>query len=147
MIKFILKYKKVVFPIHPRAMKNFEKFDLGDTLKALQGLTLLEPQDYLSFQQFVLYSAFVITDSGGIQEETTYRKIPCLTLRPNTERPSTIEVGSNKLMKFDLEKIKDEIESIEKGEFKNGQIPPLWDGKATMRITDKIVELFRADII
>lgn len=139
LIKFIGKYKKVVFPIHPRALKNFDKFGLSGELKALSNLILLEPLDYLSFQQLILFSAFVITDSGGIQEETTFRQIPCLTLRPNTERPITITLGSNTLLDFDLDLIKKEIESIESGNYKRGEVPPLWDGRATQRIVEKIV--------
>lgn len=140
LIRFIAGFdKKVVFPIHPRAMKNFEKFGLLSELKSIDSMVLLEPLDYLSFQQLVLYSSLVVTDSGGIQEETTFRQIPCLTLRPNTERPITIKIGSNKLMKFDLDLLKEEIQSVENGTFKKGEIPPLWDGKATERIVEHIV--------
>jgi UDP-N-acetylglucosamine 2-epimerase (non-hydrolysing) len=138
LIKFISQYKKVVFPIHPRALKNFEKFDLSNELNALNDLILLEPLDYLAFQQLVLFSSLVVTDSGGIQEETTYRQIPCLTLRPNTERPITISMGSNTLLDFDLDLIKKEIELIQNSNYKQGEIPPLWDGNATKRIVDII---------
>ncbi|MEQ8303165.1 MAG: UDP-N-acetylglucosamine 2-epimerase (non-hydrolyzing) [Cyclobacteriaceae bacterium] len=140
LIKFISRYKKIVFPIHPRALKNFEKYGLSNELKAINDLILLEPLDYLSFQQLVLYSSLVVTDSGGIQEETTFRQVPCLTLRPNTERPITISMGSNKLLEFDLELIKKEIELIQKGQNKKGEIPPLWDGRATERIVDIIAK-------
>lgn len=138
LIKFISGYNKVVFPIHPRAFKNFEKYGLSKELEAIEGLILLGPLDYLSFQQLILFSSLVVTDSGGIQEETTFRQVPCITLRPNTERPITISLGSNKLLKFDIELIKKEIESIQKGENKKGEIPPLWDGRATERIVDTI---------
>ena len=76
----------------------------------------------------------MITDSGGIQEETTYRQIPCITLRPNTERPSTIDIGSNTLLHFDRKKILSTVESIFNNTYKSCSIPPLWDGKASERI-------------
>lgn len=138
LIKSICEQNNLVYPIHPRALKNYEKFGLSDELKSIDGLKLLEPLDYLSFQQLVLYSQFVITDSGGIQEETTFRRVPCLTLRPNTERPSTIEIGSNKLLPFDLDKIMIEVNDIRKGEYKQGEVPNLWDGKSSDRIADYI---------
>ncbi len=140
LIKFICTYNKVVFPIHPRALKNFEKYGLSAELESIEGLILLGPLDYLAFQQLILFSSLVVTDSGGIQEETTFRQVPCLTLRPNTERPITISLGSNKLLDFDLELIKKEIELIQKGENKKGEIPPLWDGRATERIVDVIAK-------
>ncbi|MEY3416492.1 MAG: hypothetical protein RL060_603 [Bacteroidota bacterium] len=127
------KYK-IVFPIHPRTLQNIKKFGLEEAFLANEQLILLEPAGYLDFQKMIKYSAFVITDSGGIQEETTFRQIPCITLRPNTERPSTIEIGSNVLMDFDVEALRLKINQIENGTFKKGNIPPLWDGKATERI-------------
>jgi UDP-N-acetylglucosamine 2-epimerase (non-hydrolysing) len=127
------KYK-IVFPIHPRTLQNLKKFGLEEAFISNPNLILLEPAGYLDFQKMIKYSAFVITDSGGIQEETTFRQIPCITLRPNTERPSTIELGSNVLMDFDLTALKDKIAQIENGTFKKGTIPPMWDGKATERI-------------
>ena len=128
-----LKYK-IVFPIHPRTLNNLKKFNLADKLIHNNSIILLEPAGYLDFQKLIKESALVITDSGGIQEETTFMKIPCITLRPNTERPSTIDLGTNILMDFDLDKIKLQIKAIENGEFKKGEIPPLWDGNSTERI-------------
>jgi UDP-N-acetylglucosamine 2-epimerase (non-hydrolysing) len=90
--------------------------------------------DYFGFQKLIKECAFVLTDSGGIQEETTFRRVPCLTLRPNTERPSTVDVGTNTLLPFDTEKLKGYIEAIRDGTYKKGEVPPYWDGKASERI-------------
>ena len=125
---------KIVFPIHPRTVNNLKKFGLYDEFNKIENLILGEPMDYFAFQKLIANCSLILTDSGGIQEESTFRQVPCLTLRPNTERPSTITLGTNILIEFDLEKIKTEISSIEKGTFKKGTIPPLWDGKATERI-------------
>jgi UDP-N-acetylglucosamine 2-epimerase (non-hydrolysing) len=97
--------------------------------------------DYFSFQKLIRECRVVLTDSGGIQEEASFRKVPCLTLRPNTERPSTIDIGSNTLMPFNVEAIEGKIEEIESGGYKKGAIPPLWDGKSTERILEIIEAL------
>ena len=124
----------VVFPVHPRTTNNLMRFGLFERLSAIKGLILGEPMDYFAFQKLVATCAFVITDSGGIQEETTFRRIPCLTLRPNTERPVTVTLGSNELITFDLEALKEAIGRIHAGTFKRGEVPPLWDGHATERV-------------
>lgn len=139
-IEFITKKKKLVFPIHPRTMKNLEKFGLHEQLTTNSDVIITPPLGYLAFQKLIANSSFVITDSGGIQEETTFRQVPCLTLRENTERPSTITLGTNKLMPFDKEMLSAEIEKIENGTYKKGVIPPFWDGKATERIVQAIRE-------
>ncbi len=90
--------------------------------------------DYFSFQKLIKECLLVVTDSGGIQEETTFLKVPCLTLRANTERPITITMGTNELIPFDEKIIARKISAIERGTFKKGKTPPLWDGKATERI-------------
>jgi UDP-N-acetylglucosamine 2-epimerase (non-hydrolysing) len=95
--------------------------------------------DYFSFQKLVKESKFVITDSGGIQEETTYLGIPCLTLRENTERPVTITLGTNQLVPFDEQVISQKTDEIMTGKGKKGVIPPLWDGKATERAVMQIL--------
>ncbi|MFI5134682.1 MAG: non-hydrolyzing UDP-N-acetylglucosamine 2-epimerase [Chitinophagales bacterium] len=141
LIQFVSSKYKVVFPIHPRSMRNIEKFGLKKTFSENKNLLLIEPLDYLSFQKLITHCKFVITDSGGIQEETTFRKIPCLTLRENTERPITIELGTNELIPFDLSVIGRKISSIENVTFKKGTIPPLWDGKATQRIVETLREV------
>jgi UDP-N-acetylglucosamine 2-epimerase (non-hydrolysing) len=124
----------VVFPVHPRTMGNLERFGLLERLKAMKGVHLGGPMDYFAFQKLVATCAFVITDSGGIQEETTYRRVPCLTLRPNTERPVTITEGSNELIGGDPGELAAAIARIREGRFKGGRIPPLWDGRATERV-------------
>lgn len=126
--------RQVVFPIHPRTVKNLERFGLKDTADAIKGLVLTEPLDYFAFQKLVATCAFILTDSGGIQEESTYRRVPCLTLRPNTERPITVTMGSNELVPLDMAAVRGAIARIERGTFKAGEVPPLWDGKATERI-------------
>jgi UDP-N-acetylglucosamine 2-epimerase (non-hydrolysing) len=130
---------KIVFPIHPRTVNNFKKFDLYDSFNNIDNLLLSEPMDYFAFQKLIAECSFILTDSGGIQEESTFRQAPCLTLRPNTERPITITMGTNKLIEFDLDEIKREISTIETGNYKKGEIPPFWDGKATERIVDIII--------
>ncbi len=126
--------RKVVFPIHPRTKGKLEEYGLYTSLESNDKLICLGPLDYFSFQKLVKESKFVVTDSGGIQEETTYYGVPCLTFRENTERPSTIEIGTNELISFDLGIIDQKVEQIEGGSFKTGRVPELWDGKATDRI-------------
>ncbi|MCB0847562.1 MAG: UDP-N-acetylglucosamine 2-epimerase, partial [Bacteroidetes bacterium] len=103
-------------------------------------LILAEPLDYFSFQKLIADCKYVITDSGGIQEETTFRQRPCLTLRPNTERPITTTLGTNTLVPFDLEVLQPLIQQIEAGTYKKGEIPPYWDGKASERIAEVIYQ-------
>lgn len=138
LILHLSKNYKIVFPIHPRTTANLKKFGLLEEFEAINNLILSEPMDYFAFQKLVSSCKFILTDSGGIQEESTFRQVPCLTLRPNTERPITITSGTNKLIEFDLGHIKQEIEAIEKGTYKQGVIPPLWDGNATERIVQLI---------
>lgn len=134
LIKNITGKYNLVFPAHPRTIHNLEKFGLLNELKQNKKLILSEPLDYFSFQKLVKDSLMVITDSGGIQEESTFLGVPCLTLRPNTERPVTVTLGTNELIPFDEKLIESRIESVEKGTYKKGIVPPMWDGKATERI-------------
>ena len=97
--------------------------------------------DYFSFQKLIQNSRFILTDSGGIQEESTYLGIPCLTLRPNTERPITLSEGTNTLIPFELNIIKQYVLQIEEGKYKKGTIPKFWDGKSTERILEFISNL------
>ena len=99
---------------------------------------MIEPLDYFAFQKLIFNCKFIVTDSGGIQEESTFARVPCLTLRPNTERPVTCTVGTNTLIPFDLKLIQEHILSIENGSYKKGDVPELWDGKATGRILETI---------
>lgn len=133
---------KIVFPIHPRTLKNIDLFNLGENFRANKNLILTEPLDYFSFQKLVKESKLILTDSGGIQEESSFLQVPCLTLRPNTERPITVTLGSNELVPFDLNLIISKVNQIKNGDYKKGQIPPMWDGKTTSRvlsILDKIL--------
>ncbi len=135
------KIIKLVFPIHPRTTKNLKDFGLWEKLEQNKDLIFLSPLDYFSFQKLILKCRFVLTDSGGIQEETTFRKIPCLTLRPNTERPITVTIGSNILIPFEIKEVIHKVDDIFEGKFKKGLIPELWDGLATHRILNLFNEL------
>jgi UDP-N-acetylglucosamine 2-epimerase (non-hydrolysing) len=136
LIDYITETYNLAFPIHPRTKKNLEKFDLFDRLENNSKVLFTPPLDYMSFQKLIKYCKFILTDSGGIQEESTFRQVPCLTLRENTERPSTLTLGSNTLVPFDVNLITSYIEQINNGTYKKGEIPPFWDGKATQRIVE-----------
>lgn len=123
----------LVFTIHPRTEKRVDEFNLRHLLKPLRTLA---PLPYLDMIHLMANAALVLTDSGGIQEETTILDIPCLTLRENTERPVTIEKGSNTLVGVDTEKILSEARKVLRGEGKKGQTPELWDGRAAERIVE-----------
>ena len=131
------KYQ-VVFPIHPRTENRFKNLGFHSRLISIENLTLTPPLDYFSFQKLVSISKALVTDSGGIQEETTFLKIPCITLRENTERPITTTIGSNVLMEFNVEQILSTIENPKK----EVAIPELWDGKSTQRILQVIDNFF-----
>ena len=141
LIDTVAKKYKVVFPIHPRTLKMAASFGLEARMRANAKLLLIEPLDYFAFQNLVKNARFILTDSGGIQEESTFLRVPCLTLRPNTERPVTVELGTNELVPFDLSLISKKITEIEEGKFKEGTIPPLWDGKATERIFEVLCRI------
>jgi UDP-N-acetylglucosamine 2-epimerase (non-hydrolysing) len=128
---------RVIFPIHPRTRSRLKELKLTTTN---QSLKLIDPVGYLQFLALQKHASVLITDSGGIQEETTYLGVPCLTVRENTERPVTITTGTNMLVGTDMEKLKAEVGRILSGEVKRGTVPPLWDGKASERITDVIKE-------
>lgn len=132
----ICRTSPIVFPIHPRTAKNLAAFGLQDRAASIEGLRFTEPLDYFAFQKLVATAAFILTDSGGIQEESTFRRVPCLTLRPNTERPVTVTLGTNELISSDISAVREAIDRIRTGRFKTGSIPPLWDGHATERIMD-----------
>ncbi len=134
LIKNISKKGKVVFPLHPRTKNNLMNFNLFKKIDSVSNLALISPLGYFDFQKLIKNAKLVITDSGGIQEETTFRKVPCLTIRNNTERPITIEQGTNTLLPFDLNAIQICIEEVLQGEYKKGVIPKYWDGKSTKRI-------------
>jgi len=133
----------LVFPMHPRTQKQLEKFDLLDRVKAVENLTVTGPLGYLEFLALMEASQVVVTDSGGIQEETTFLQVPCLTLRENTERPITITAGTNELLAVDQAAVLKRMSQIMDGERRVGKVPPLWDGKASERITSCLIELIR----
>ncbi|MBN2092433.1 UDP-N-acetylglucosamine 2-epimerase (non-hydrolyzing) [candidate division KSB1 bacterium] len=136
----IQKSIKIIFPIHPRTRKMIHTFGFQNQVDQMQNLKLIDPVGYFDFVKLMEKSRFVLTDSGGIQEETTFLKIPCLTLRENTERPITIEVGSNILVGMNSAIIIQQSQQIIAGKWKNSQIPELWDGHAAERIVQILAE-------
>jgi UDP-N-acetylglucosamine 2-epimerase (non-hydrolysing) len=133
-LEFLQQHTTVVFPIHPRTRGNIEKFGMLKRFQHIKRLKLIEPLGYMDFQKLIASCTCVLTDSGGIQEETTFLQKPCLTLRNNTERPVTIEKGTNTLVPFKSEDIIEHLTAIFSGSYKQGVIPDLWDGNATHRI-------------
>ncbi len=133
-IEGITKHFKIVFPIHPRTLNRAAEFGLVDRLTNNPKLVITDPLDYFSFQKLIKTSFLVLTDSGGIQEETTFYQVPCLTARNNTERPSTITEGTNELIKFEPDLILTKLKDAINGNIKSGKIPQYWDGQATKRI-------------
>jgi UDP-N-acetylglucosamine 2-epimerase (non-hydrolysing) len=131
-LKEIASELPLIFPVHPRTRGNIEKFgiDLGPNI------TLAGPQAYMAFLNLWKDAAVVLTDSGGLQEETTALGVPCVTIRENTERPVTVDEGSNVLAGTDPAKIVAEARKVLRGEGKQGRRPHLWDGKAAERIVD-----------
>jgi UDP-N-acetylglucosamine 2-epimerase (non-hydrolysing) len=127
----------VVFPVHPRTRKQVEKLN-----QIFQYIRLVDPQPYLEFNYLVSNAKGVLTDSGGITEETTVLEIPCVTLRSNTERPETVVFGSNELVGNDIDKLKSCIHQIELNKWKTSTIPELWDGISAKRIITKILDLY-----
>jgi UDP-N-acetylglucosamine 2-epimerase (non-hydrolysing) len=129
--------KKVVFPVHPRTRKNIEAAGLKETFH--KRIIITEPIGYIDFLALTRQALMVITDSGGIQEETTWLGIPCITVRQNTERPVTVETGTNYLAGTDFGKVNEIATSILAGKAKKGRIPELWDGNAAGRIVDVLL--------
>lgn len=127
----------LIFPVHPRTSKILEKLGISHPK-----LHLIGPQGYLEFNYLVERAKAVITDSGGITEETTVMGVPCMTLRDNTERPETITEGTNELIGTDPKGIKPAMEKLFSGNWKKGKIPILWDGKTSDRIVEKILNLY-----
>lgn len=142
LLEVIAADRTVIYPMHPRTRKNMEAFGLSQRLTSIQNLKAIAPLDHFSFQKLLSSSYCVITDSGGIQEETTFRGIPCITLRSNTERPVTIAEGTNRLMPLETAPIMDAIASIGAGHWPKGRIPQLWDGHAT----ERVLELLQREI-
>jgi UDP-N-acetylglucosamine 2-epimerase (non-hydrolysing) len=127
----------VVFPVHPRTSKLLRQIGIN-----AKNLFLTEPLSYLEFNYLVKHSKAVITDSGGITEEATVMNIPCITLRDTTERPETITMGTNELIGTDPYAINPVLNKLFENEWKQGKIPPLWDGKAAERIVNNLLHIF-----
>ena len=126
--------RKVVFPIHPRTKNNLSKFNLLESLSS--NIILTDPIGYIDFQALTKNAELVVTDSGGIQEETTYLGVQCITLRTSTERPSTVDIGTNQLIGLDLAKAEAACLDVLNGNKKSGTVPELWDGLAAERIVE-----------
>lgn len=129
----------IIFPVHPRTQKNLENLGIQ-----ANNLIFTEPMGYLEFNYLVKHAKAVITDSGGITEETTVLNVPCITLRDNTERPETIIIGTNELIGTNPKNIKPALGKLFNGNWKKGGIPELWDGKAAERIVEHLADVFTA---
>jgi UDP-N-acetylglucosamine 2-epimerase (non-hydrolysing) len=136
------KYIKIIFPMHPRTKKNIQDFGLSNYMNSSKNLIITEPLGYFDFLKLEKRAKLILTDSGGVQEESTYFSVPCLTLRENTERPITIIEGTNQLVDLNVESIvKSSIEIIE-GKVKPGKIPKYWDGKTAERVVTVLDKWF-----
>ena len=131
---------RMVFPIHPRTRARIERFGLADRLNAAKGIVQLPPLGYLDFLALTSQAKVVVSDSGGLQEESTALGIPCLTVRPNTERPITIEEGTSTLIGNDAVKLRRHLRDVLDDKYKRGQCPALWDGRAAERIANVLAE-------
>jgi UDP-N-acetylglucosamine 2-epimerase (non-hydrolysing) len=129
----------VLFPIHPRTRQRLG--DFGVELSRASGLTLLDPVGYLEFLALQRDADVVVTDSGGIQEETTFLGVPCLTMRKNTERPVTVSLGTNRLIGQDMQRLQSAVHDVLTSGVVPRQAPPLWDGRAAERIATELVEM------
>ena len=130
----------VVFPVHPRTKKMLAQYGLAKRAETIPQLRMTEPIGYLDFLNLLMHARLVLTDSGGIQEETTFLGVPCLTLRQNTERPITCEIGTNTLCGLNVDLVVNKSLDVYNGHSKPGQVPELWDGKTAERITDIILK-------
>ena len=137
-LKELSKSIKIIFPIHPRTKKMLKNHHLKTNF-----LKVVPPLGYLDFLKLMMNAKFVITDSGGIQEETTVLNVPCLTIRENTERPITVSEGTNIVIGKNKTRIIPETKKILRGKSKKGKTPKLWDGKTAKRICKIIYNLLR----
>lgn len=136
----ISKERRLVFPVHPRCLNSLQRFNLLKKLDQCEDVILVDPLPYLDFLNLMQSADFVVTDSGGIQEETTFLNIPCVTLRENTERPITVNLGSNYLIGTSPKKIFSAVNLILSGKGKRAEIPKYWDGRSGERIINEIAK-------
>lgn len=134
----------LLFPVHPRTEERLRDFGLLPVLEKCEGIRLLRPTGYLAFLRLMTDAALLLTDSGGIQEESTALGIPCVTMRENTERPITVEEGTNVVCGLDRDKILDVVDDVLSGRGKKGRVPEKWDGRAAERIVATLEEHFPA---
>lgn len=135
----------ILFPVHPRTAQRLQEHNLDDFAKSMPNLKIVKPLAYLANLHAIAKAKFVLTDSGGIQEETTYLGVPCLTLRENTERPVTVIEGTNKVIGTNPKRILEETRHLLNGEVVIGQIPELWDGRTSERIIRLIFNKLRVE--
>ena len=141
MVLTAASFSKVVFPVHPRTLERLEKSGFKKKLES-RGVKLVEPLGYLEFLNLEAKAKFVLTDSGGVQEETTVLGVPCFTARRNTERPITVSEGTNTIVDLDSALLKKELEKLCAGKGKKGRVPEKWDGKAAQRICEALEKGF-----
>jgi UDP-N-acetylglucosamine 2-epimerase (non-hydrolysing) len=135
----------VIFPVHPRTRSRLDAFGFSPRIASMKQLRLVDPVGYFDFQRLVSTARVVLTDSGGIQEETTVLGVPCLTLRENTERPATISHGSNRLVGMKPVDIIAAYRAVMDGPVRVSRVPPLWDGHAAERVVAVIRNHFRLE--
>jgi UDP-N-acetylglucosamine 2-epimerase (non-hydrolysing) len=138
--EYLNNFISIIFPVHPRTRKKMEDYGLIERIRQINKLQLTEPLPYIDFLNLMKNAQFVLTDSGGIQEETTFLDVPCLTLRTTTERPITIELGTNFLINPEIDNIIKAIDDVRQNRPKRKAIPPLWDGQSSKRIINIIEE-------
>lgn len=136
------KHIKIIFPMHPRTKKNIQDFGLSNYVKSSKNLIITEPLGYFDFLKLEKNAKLILTDSGGVQEESTYFSVPCLTLRENTERPITISEGTNQLVDLNVTSIVNNSLEIIEGKVKQGKIPEYWDGNTAKRVVKVLDKWF-----
>lgn len=136
---------QIIFPMHPRTEKMAKSFSLYERIEAIPNIVITGPVGYLDFVALMASSTLALTDSGGLQEETTALGIPCITLRENTERPITVTEGTNTIVGCDPELIKKTAMDVLETGGKSGRIPELWDGKTSQRIADVLLQYISAN--
>lgn len=137
-IEHVAESIAIVLPLHPRTRNSLEANSWLERLTSNPNVHVAAPMPYVEFVSLVSQARGIVTDSGGVQEETTYLQVPCITMRDNTERPVTVELGTNVLAKTSVAGVRHHIDELLAGRHKQGTIPPLWDGQAAIRIVDLI---------